>query len=692
VIGRSVFFSFIIILILGISVYSMPLTFNAEKKFELTNIVTQGTEQAALRAIPVKDTGFKQSFSFNIRGNINDNFYTELNYNDQLKEKLKAIKLFGDFNKFKIFAGDIEVENNSRFIADIKKIRGGKIISSLPNINLEGMVAVVSSIPFRDVLYGKYRTGPYFLTHKPIVSDSEKVFVDDVLLTRNYDYYIDYQEGIINFNDMILGTSVIEVTYDYENPAIKNTRVIKGVKSEIKLAKNVEMEICYLNRSDSNENNIEDITPAAHHLIGIKEKVKIHKNWKVNFEWAHSIFDKNTLVKNPLMVDSAYYLENSFLFKNLELTLNYKKIGDNFIFFDNSKENSSIAGILKFGGKSLKKLSGNISFERKYLKKYTPFLARFTDKMVDNKNLKLYDKLKCSLYYPFSNSSTIETNIKAERADNPDNKIGYSSSFKLTHKTDTTSTRCRYEIATTSLKSLYSHAVNLNTSRSFNKNLRIATNLDYILNTENLFNSNLIVYYVISKNLRIQNKIGYSFDKKDTLKLDKKDTSIKLQYKYGKVNTNYFYNIIDDEKKLTPVSGLSLKSDILSSIRLFSKLYLKNWKFPNITLKTNFIFGTLKSGVGLSYENSENSITRSALFDISYRITKMLKALLKTEYKIKTGIEEKKWFETYMNLVYRLSKNFELKSSFQLKSFDELFRNADDFNVYFTKIEMITRL
>ncbi len=66
-----------------------------------------------------------------------------------------------------------------------------------------------------DSFSGILGQGPYNLDQKQVVVSSEKVFLNEKLLTYNLDYKINYAEGQIMFNTNIGPSSIVRVEYDY---------------------------------------------------------------------------------------------------------------------------------------------------------------------------------------------------------------------------------------------------------------------------------------------------------------------------------------------------------------------------------------------------------------------------------------------------------------------------------------------
>lgn len=66
-----------------------------------------------------------------------------------------------------------------------------------------------------DVIKGADSTGPYYLSHSPIIEGSEVVKVDEKVMRPGVDYTLEYLTGVLNFFDVVPSTSTITVSYEY---------------------------------------------------------------------------------------------------------------------------------------------------------------------------------------------------------------------------------------------------------------------------------------------------------------------------------------------------------------------------------------------------------------------------------------------------------------------------------------------
>lgn len=96
----------------------------------------------------------------------------------------------------------------------------GKIILLLPTLPQKDEPLTVAysykkTELVEEILPGSASRGPYVLTNRNLIPDSEEILINDRQVNRDYDYIIDYGEGRIVFNYEIPNTAVIKVRYRY---------------------------------------------------------------------------------------------------------------------------------------------------------------------------------------------------------------------------------------------------------------------------------------------------------------------------------------------------------------------------------------------------------------------------------------------------------------------------------------------
>ena len=195
-------------------------TLNSELDLQITGKLS---ERVSIRAslqdanIPQQDGGYSQRL---------DEF-------DQI-----FIELYSD--DWSIRAGDINLENNTSYFGRFtKKVQGlslrGNINHTNATSNLFATGALVRGVFTQSRFTGQEgNQGPYKLTgpngelYVLIVSGSERVFVNGILLTRGEtaDYVIDYNAGELRFNPTFPITSEMRISVEYQYSEQNFTRII----------------------------------------------------------------------------------------------------------------------------------------------------------------------------------------------------------------------------------------------------------------------------------------------------------------------------------------------------------------------------------------------------------------------------------------------------------------------------------
>ncbi|MDI6640955.1 MAG: hypothetical protein QME68_01415 [Elusimicrobiota bacterium] len=100
-----------------------------------------------------------------------------------------------------------------------------------------------------------------FMLRPMLVPQSERVILDGKLLTRDVDYFIDYDGGILTFVDesKITDTSVIDVSYDYSLFGLQVGETFAGLRSELSLTRNWFVGASYMQNFPGRPQTIPDL-------------------------------------------------------------------------------------------------------------------------------------------------------------------------------------------------------------------------------------------------------------------------------------------------------------------------------------------------------------------------------------------------------------------------------------------------
>ena len=284
----------------------------------LSRGVTIGSNQNAVTNsnLDLQITG-KLSDKVSIRASIQDNnlplqyggYSQKINEFDQI-----FIELFAD--NWSIRAGDIFLENrNRRFLNFNKKIQGLSTKYNFENTNSKTTIEVAAALARGQYTRSSFKgqegnQGPYKLKGNNgqlyilIVSGSEKVYVNGILLTRGEesDYVIDYNSGEIRFTPKYPITSNMRIEIDYQYTDRNYTRFV-GYGDVQHQNKNWTLGITVLSESDLKNQPLQQSLS--------KEQIEI--------------LEKAGNNSNKMVAPSAYrdtYSENKILYKKIEDAFN----------------------------------------------------------------------------------------------------------------------------------------------------------------------------------------------------------------------------------------------------------------------------------------------------------------------------------------------------------------------------------
>ncbi len=133
----------------------------------------------------------------------------------------------------------------------------------------------------------KFRRGNFSLDQTNIVSLSEQVFVDGRKMTRDVDYFIDYDVGIVTFfrPEFIRDDSIVEITYDYSPFGGQGEETVVGMRNEIYGTDNFFVGSSLLYNFQPRARGVPDLRSVTRSILVLEADV----NWKNiklgNYAW-----------------------------------------------------------------------------------------------------------------------------------------------------------------------------------------------------------------------------------------------------------------------------------------------------------------------------------------------------------------------------------------------------------------------
>jgi len=202
-----------------------------------SKISVKGSKTISVSIGNKDDLSINQSMDLKINGEISENVNIDAQLNDSQSpitpegntrelSNLDQIyfRLYG--KQYELAFGDLEIQyDNTKFINYLNKFEGVKAHYFNKN-KVQTAIALSKSTSAEIEFYGvDGKQGPYYLrpsgayTNVKIISGTEIIYLDSQLMQRGEDYFIDYDEGTINFqiNHIISVQNRIKANFQYSD-------------------------------------------------------------------------------------------------------------------------------------------------------------------------------------------------------------------------------------------------------------------------------------------------------------------------------------------------------------------------------------------------------------------------------------------------------------------------------------------
>ncbi|HNV69186.1 MAG TPA: hypothetical protein PKO06_05765, partial [Candidatus Ozemobacteraceae bacterium] len=321
------------------------LNISGSKTFEMKNAKVKGdvghfsTEN--YESIP----GFRldQSLHLEIEGNISR--HTSVNaVLDDKQDEDRRFTVFIDGSNWDLTLGDFPIAlKNTEFLLHNKEVRGilaeGRVTSKIKSTFLFSQ----SKGRFRrEQFRGAGQQQEFRLLGRPVVQNSERIFIDGVALQRGSQYLIDYEDGILKLAPSQLPievTSWIVVEYEVADSKLAFKRNLYGMRIEDEIRSDRRLALTWLREIDgstpkSESNASGTVRPVDHQVIGLDGSWQIKPWLTANGELAFSLWDPNHLseltAEDKEVRDKAGRLNLSGVKGPLVAELALRRIGQNF--------------------------------------------------------------------------------------------------------------------------------------------------------------------------------------------------------------------------------------------------------------------------------------------------------------------------------------------------------------------------
>lgn len=215
--------------------------YSQQDDFGSSNLLISGSKSFSISLGNREDLNLDQSLYLQIDGELSENLSVKAQLSDNnspitttgtTKKITELDKMFIEvYSKdYAISFGDFNTKITNTEFANYDFRAEGVQATWKSNYNTR-LAAAVSEGEFKSVtFYGKEGVqGPYYLTGKTsartkVLTGTETVYLDGVKLNRGTDYFINYNEGSIQFTNknLITETSYIMVNYEFTSEEYRN--------------------------------------------------------------------------------------------------------------------------------------------------------------------------------------------------------------------------------------------------------------------------------------------------------------------------------------------------------------------------------------------------------------------------------------------------------------------------------------
>lgn len=234
----------------------------------------------------------KQNLKLNLRGNINENLTTDLVVDDSLNEKFEKMSFVYRDEKMKLELGDINFNGITSFGRSEKKLRG--MIANVPLKN-NAAEAVTFLCTFEsgkaasDRFVGEGRPGPFKLANDKLSPQSDRVYIDGVQKNRNIDYGVDYDNGILTFNEDVPLGAEIYVQYSIETSFDNVDRYSFGAFAETAPGEKVKTRFGVMRSQESAVD--ETLAAAPKTEFNLSQDIDLTEKLSTRMEYSRSFKD-----------------------------------------------------------------------------------------------------------------------------------------------------------------------------------------------------------------------------------------------------------------------------------------------------------------------------------------------------------------------------------------------------------------
>lgn len=242
-----------------------------------------------------------QNLKVNLKGNINESLVTDLKIDDSLAEKVE--KMYFEYNRdnMNVVLGDLNFSPVTRFGASEKKMRGFMANIANPRGMKDGGLTLMYTFengrPEKETFRGEGRMGPFKLACDKIIPQSDRVYIDAVLKNRNIDYGVDYDNGILTFNEEVPLGAEISVLYSAPTGFDNLNRHSFGAFAENDLSRLGATRVGFVRTEERLENSFESSRGRTE--FNLNQDIRLNERVTTNLEYSRSFKDSSDSAVSP---------------------------------------------------------------------------------------------------------------------------------------------------------------------------------------------------------------------------------------------------------------------------------------------------------------------------------------------------------------------------------------------------------
>lgn len=314
-----------------------PLKIKGSRIFAFTSKSMEGSKEAYLPG-----ASREESLRLNVAGFIDEteidaNFFSTSSISTtQISSQEENVSILLKRGSSEAYMGDFTANFTENEFTKLNQVLSGiRVKGDYKKWGFKAIASTPKGFPKLKRFYGDGTQGPYRLDFTPVVVDSERVYLDNILQKRGDDYTVDYNAGTITFRQKtITTTQIIEIYYDYRKSVYQHN--LYAARFYVKPTPRLKIGTTYINDSDqtTNAQNIQSqtgINPIGHHVFGIDSSLLLGDGFKVDTEVALSSKNHNLISAGTKESGTAYKIGTSGQIGAFGLTTKYKKINPGFV-------------------------------------------------------------------------------------------------------------------------------------------------------------------------------------------------------------------------------------------------------------------------------------------------------------------------------------------------------------------------